>query len=280
MHLSQSSKNSLNFIGPGIGFVSGIIGIIGADGNLRIVGISTMLIVLSGAFFYQIQYEIRRRFASVIGYKMPPMYSVREAMESDLVEIAKLQASFYPDDAVPVELYKEWYDVNQDGFFVIEARTIDSNGLESKELVGHFTLLAIKDDCMELYREGDILETGIRHYNLLSDKEKDSIKSIYIESIIIKKAHRRHAMFCIVRMLRTMICHFCNPDVVEKVYAMAATQDGEKTLLGLGFTLVGRKNRKQRLDKHEMYESDFSSFLANIIDRESKHEVNMLHRKG
>ena len=66
---------------------------------------------------------------------------------------------------------------------------------------------------------------------------------LYIESVIIKRQHRRNAMFCLVRMLRTMVLNFCDPKAARHAYAMAATKDGEKTLRGMGFTMLRRKKR-------------------------------------
>jgi hypothetical protein len=270
--------DNFKIISSGIGVISGGLGIVTAQGNPRTISICALLIVVSLALYSTIINIFRHRFTTVIGNFPPPRYSIREARITDIQGIADLQNSFYPDDAVPADIYKEWFEANPEGFFVIESKTTSKQGFEQKELVGHFTLLAIRDDCLKLYREGDIRETNIRGYNLLGP---DEIKrTIYVESVIVKKSHRRHAMFCLVRMLKTMIYNFCEPEMVERVYAMAATNDGEKTLRGMGFTQVTRENRLKRVDGHEMFECEFSQFMKAVIDRETKHEINMLHREA
>jgi N-acetylglutamate synthase-like GNAT family acetyltransferase len=269
---------NLKIISSGIGVISGALGILTAEGNWRTISLCALLIIVSLALYFTLSKILRHHFTTVIGDMPPPRYSIREARINDLTSIAELQRSFYPDDAVPIELYKEWYEVNPNGFFVIESKTTSKDGLEHKELVGHFTFLAIRDECMDLYREGEIRETDIRHYSLLGPD--DVIKNLYVESVIVKKSHRRHAMFCLVRMLKTMVCNFCDPEVAERVYAMAATKDGEKTLKGMGFTRIERQNRKDRKDGHEMFDCSFESFMKTIIERETKHEINMLHRES
>lgn len=269
---------NLKIISSGIGVISGALGILTAEGNWRTISICALLIIISLALYSTLNKLLRHHFTTVIGEMPPPRYSIREARITDLQGVADLQESFYPDDAIPVNLYKEWYEVNPDGFFVIESKTTSKDGFELKELVGHFTFLAIRDECLNLYREGEIREKDIRHYSLLGPD--DVIKNIYVESVIVKKAHRRHAMFCLVRMLKTMVCNFCDPEVVERVYAMAATRDGEKTLRGMGFTQVTRARLAERLDGHEMFECDMAQFMKTLIDRETKHEINMLHRES
>jgi hypothetical protein len=215
---------------------------------------------------------------TVIG-SMPPRYGIREAQVSDLEEITKIQRSFYPSDAVPIEVYREWYSANPDGFFVIEATLTNNDGSEHKEIVGHLTFLAIKDEMLERYKIGQIRETAIGSKDLFRSSEKSLIKNIYIESVIVKRAHRRQGVFCLIRMLKTMIVSFCDEGIAEKVYAMAATDDGIRMLKGMGFSIfVHRDMREKRLDGHEMYECDFKDFMKVVIDRETKHEINMLRR--
>jgi hypothetical protein len=129
------------------------------------------------------------------------------------------------------------------------------------------------------YKNGEILETHIGSKDLFSSSERSLIKNIYVESVIVKRAHRRQGVFCLIRMLKTMIVNFCDKEIAEKVYAMAATDDGIRMLKGMGFSaFVRRDMRQKRLDGHEMYECDFKEFMEVVIDRETKHEINMLRR--
>jgi hypothetical protein len=282
-------KNPYQFIAFIVGIILSIIGLISAivtivtapDPNLRSVATIVLMVIVSITLLIVCcisAYSIFKNMITVIGYVTPPRYGVREAQVSDLVEIAKLQKAFYPTDAVPLKVYKEWYSVNPEGFFVIEATITRDDGSEYREIVGHFTFLAIKDECLESFKRGEILETTITQKDLLSSSEKSIIKNLYIESVIVKRAHRRQGVFCLIRMLKTMICNFCDPKIAEKVYAMAATGDGEKALKGMGFSMVRHHMRLPREDGHEMYECDFKNFMEVVIDRETKHEINLLHR--
>lgn len=236
------------------------------------MGVWAVLLLSSTLLLYSIYPAFKRRMASIVGPINFPTYQVRYATRDDLNEIAELQASFYAKDAVPLHRYKEWYSVNPDGFFVIEMTT------PKKELIGHFTLLAIKNDRMEAYKAGAIKETDILKYDLFSPAEKSTIKDIYVESIIIKKEHRRHAIPSLIRILKTTILSFCDPEIVEKVYAMAATLDGKKTLRGMNFSLIDTPVGHKRLDEHEMYEADFTAFMTALERQELSCEMRLLSR--
>jgi len=209
---------------------------------------------------------------SIVGPLNFPTYQVRYASKADLNEIAAMQAQFYPNDAVPLQRYKDWFSVNPEGLFVIEMTS------PKKDLIGHFTLLAIKNDRMEAYKSGLIKETDILGCDLFDPQQKSKIKNIYVESIIIKKEHRRHAIPNLIRILKTTVLSFCDPAVAERVYAMAATTDGKRTLRGMGFNVVDCPAGQKRVDNHEMYETTFPEFMAALERQELNCEMRLLSR--
>lgn len=275
--ISEKFKNALQFVGSGLGIVGGIIGVVGWEGQFNVIGLSITLVIISVALFITLYRNYKRKNTTVIGNCNLPSYYVRSTNSNDLIEIAKLQKEFYPDDAVPFDLYKEWFDKNSKGFFIIESKSTCINGIETKEIVGHFTFLPIKEERMKYYLKGQILETDIRGADLHSPQEMKSAKSIYVESVIIKHKHRRIAVFCLIRMMKSMLDYFCSSDHnINKIFAMAATNDGVKTLKGMHFEKVPGINAEDRKDKHDIFECDYGVFYKGILDRERKFEINLL----
>ena len=222
---------------------------------------------MSFALFYLPGAKKRRAAVGSLDF---PTYQVRYAARDDLKEIFALQKHFYSEDAVPIERYKEWYAANPDGFFVIEMTS------PKKQLIGHFTLLAIKSDRMTAYKAGKIREADILGCDLFGPELKSKMKEIYVESLIIKKEHRRYAIPNLIRILKTTILSFCDPLVVESVCAVAATADGAKTLRCMHFEVLDSEHK--RLDGHEMYRANFANFMVELEQHERNCEMRLLAR--
>ena len=263
-------RKIFEIVSASFGIVGGVVGLYGATGEAQMLGLWAALLISSCLLLYFIYPALKRRRASILGSLDFPVYQIRYATREDLKEISVLQRHFYSEDAVPLARYKEWYDANPDGFFVIEMTS------PKKELIGHFTLLAIKNDRMEAYKAGKIRETDILACDLFTPALKSKVKQIYVESLIIKKEHRRHAIPSMIRILKTAISSFCDPQAVQSIYAVAATNDGAKTLNAMRFNTVDTDHK--RLDGHEMYRANFTEFMEALGQHELNCEMRLLNR--
>lgn len=272
--------NVLSMVGAVFGVISGVYALFQIQGNGRLTQILMLALMgslLSAAWIYR---RIKRKITTVLGAKLDyPSYQVRRATREDLIAISRMQKSFYPDDAVPLDLYREWYDVNGNGFFVVVLSRLGGRP-DLEDIIGHFTFLAIGEQRMKLYREGKIRETDIRGVDLVAPAESVVVENIYIESIIVKANHRRHAMPCLLGMLKTMTLSFCNGAVPQYVYAMAATGDGRKALHSLScFELLEPSSGGKRVDEHTMHRAAFEKFVSAVEARGEQYEINQLNRR-
>ncbi len=277
MKESYGVKN-LEFIFICIGTVASLATIYTLPDQIQFIASSAMILIILFILGLRAYRKVTPRYTVVADSSNVNNYFVRYATFADLQDICNLQKEAYTaEDAVPVKLYQEWYEVNPDGFFVLEVSG------KVNQVVGHLTLLAIKEERLNLYKSGLIRETEIRGCDLIPSGNKAEIKDLYVESFIIKKSHRKSGIPCIYRMMKNMVLSFCDPKVAKWVYAMAATGDGEKTIEGMK-TVSGEKFNPvsiavDRADSHNMYAVDFQDFLKIAETKESQFEFNMLHRR-
>lgn len=267
-------KRVLEVVGSCVGIVSACVGIYVAPTEIRVVALWGLFILILSIGAYVIYPLIKKRAAVFPMLVNASSYVVRHATKNDLYDIAQLQKLAYSkEDAVPIDLYKEWYEVNPGGFFVLK----DVGSTNENEIVGHITFLSIKDERLELYRKGLIWETEIRGCDLIPASSKSDIKNVYVESVIITRKHRRAGVPYMYRALREMLCAFCDPSVVENIYAIAATDDGAKTLKRMGFTVIDAGPNSKRVDGHDMFVSNFREFLSKTERIESELGVSLIN---
>lgn len=271
-------------IGGFLGVASAITGI--ASWNPDFTSAGTIIIIgsLSALITFSLIEYIRRKLQKSIPFGCCgiPGYGIRMAVPADLEKICDLQEHFYGNDAVPLKLYQEWFNANPDGFFILQRTTFEENNSIKKELVGHFTLLSIKPDIFDVYRGGNMLETGIEKRHLYGSHEKNLMKTIYVESLMIEddELTRSEGMRVIIRMMDTMLSKFCGEHVPDYVYAMAATDNGSGTLKKWGFNEDSYgKLTDERLDGHPMFVSGFQTFRDRLKSKEQNLEMNLLEDK-
>lgn len=194
---------------------------------------------------------------------------LRCALPEDLEQIAKLQTQFYPNDAVPFNKYKEWYEANPSGFFVMED--------EEKGIVGHITMLAVREPILRKYKMGVIKETDIEGSDLFGIKERDQIDHIYVESVICAAEFKMAFSEAVARSFDSMMAIFADYKNLKTVYAMAATDRGEGLLNRFAFEEIGTAD--ERKDKHKMCQIAFPKFIERLNKLESRLEITAL-KKG
>ncbi|HWS99346.1 MAG TPA: hypothetical protein VN256_03665 [Pyrinomonadaceae bacterium] len=163
------------------------------------------------------------------------VYRVRPAAREDLDWIFRLEIDAYSAEyAVARRTLDEWYCANPEGFSVLTM-----NG----EKVGQITLLPLRPALLEGFDRGTILEQEIRGADLYAPAERELVRNLHAESIIIRSPQGRSmpplkALMCLGRNFITLIGRVCEPANLENVYALGASGRGQSFMTGLGFRRV------------------------------------------
>lgn len=193
-------------------------------------------------------------------------YYVEQATPDDIYWIAELESRVYShEDAVPERVLKEWYQANPTGFSVIR--------MQDGHKVGHIDILPIRPATLADFLEGNLVERDIRGDSLISPSERDSIRELYIESIIVvppKGISNAPAIVCVLAGFLSLVQRICDPSKVEHIYAIAASSAGERLLTRLGFDLI--RSAEARTDHHNFYAARFQH-LASNISRLCEHRI-------
>ena len=187
------------------------------------------------------------------------VYRVLPAAREDLDWIFRLEIDAYSAEyAVARAKLDEWYCANPEGFSVLTM-----NG----ERVGQITLLPLRHALLEGFDQGTILEQGIRGADLYTPAERDLVRDLHVESIIIQSREGRSmpplkALMCLGRNFITLIRRVCEPANLENVYALGASGRGESFMKGLGFRQVG--SARTEPGPRRLYVAKFDALRDNI----------------
>jgi hypothetical protein len=248
-----------------VGGVSGLIGILVAPPALLLPSILLLAAVLLGLFIWLLLRRFRRekprQISAIKVDDITDRYSIKQATPEEIEWIAQLEAKVYtdpPEDAIPEQILREWYESNRSGFSVMRM-----NGRK----MGHIDILPLRPKTLESFIEGHIKERDIRGDCLYSPDEKAGVRNLYVESIIIRDDddHEKPSPMA----LKFLLCNFitltkrlCDINAVERVYAIAATEDGEELMRSLGFKQV--KSGQQRADHHNLYVAEFGTLRERL----------------
>lgn len=188
-----------------------------------------------------------------------PKFSVVPAEAADIPWIAQLEAAAYTaEDAVPLEILRNWFDRNPHGFSVIE----NANG----ERIGHIDILPLRTEDARPFLKGRILEKEIPPDWIHPPSAKDRIGDLYVESIIIKKAvglSTSPALFSVLQNLDSLIERICPLEQAKDIYAIEATASGKKLITRIGFERCGEA--RARTDEHELFRIPASVLRENVV---------------
>ncbi len=179
----------------------------------------------------------------------------------DLDWIFRLEIDAYSTQyAVASRTLEQWYGSNPDGFSVLTM-----NGRK----IGHITFVPLRPKILKSFVIGTIVEQDIHEDCLYTPEEKNLIRNLYVESIIIDspKGHSAlpiKALTCLARDFVPLISRICDPTNLENVYALAASGAGERFMKRLGFDQV--KSGRERADQRALYVARFSTLKANISE--------------
>lgn len=167
----------------------------------------------------------------------------------NLREANELAAQYYGRDRIPNPLAESWRQKNP---FAFACLLTDDGRLDAS-----FGAMALSQSFMDQLIAGNVVESQLDPRDILTWEETRRADRIYISGVVVRDAgtdlgHER-ARILIWSMLRYFTEFFDRP-FVKRLYALAATDDGERLLKGLGFELeVAAENRR---DRHNLYSVD------------------------
>jgi len=259
-------------LGKAIGIFVAVAGLIGVivqllttSGKVRTISFLALFgtLILLGVWILVFSMWRRRR----AGRALPPReqldelsigYRTVQASSKEIDWIADLERQVYThEDAVPKHILKEWYKSNPTGFSVIR--------MTNSQKIGHIDILPIRPTTLNTFVEGNIVERDIRGDSLYAPGDRESIRDIYVESIIVlppKGFSKVPAMLSVLKSFNGLVERICDPTRLDNVYAIAASTSGERLLRRLGFDLLVPS--KNRADEHDLFVVKFIDLAARI----------------
>jgi hypothetical protein len=198
------------------------------------------------------------------------------ARPEDLDWIFRLQIDTYSvRHAVARKKLDEWYGSNPDGFSIVKI-----NGRR----IGHLTIVPLRPNILESFVDGTVLEQNIHGENLFTPHEKDLIRNLYVESIIIDspKGPSTLPIAAFARLASDfipLIARICDPSQLENIYALAASGKGERFMKGLG--LVPVQSVRERADQRTLYVAEFETVktrISELLERRLRNQANQAVR--
>ncbi|WP_128544956.1 adenylate/guanylate cyclase domain-containing protein [Larkinella soli] len=187
-------------------------------------------------------------------------YSVVNSSIDDLIWTAQIEKSAYGEDAIPYDTLKEWYDVNNTGFFTIKDK--------QNKRVGHVNFLPVRLEGRSSFQdlmEGRTVEKDLKPTAIFSPEERPEIKDLYVESILINEEDvevRTRIIFYMFKLLDSMLFKIAEPKSIRRFYAMAATGAGERFIRQLGFEVI--RPSFEREDQHNFFSANYNDVRDNI----------------
>jgi hypothetical protein len=163
-----------------------------------------------------------------------------------LREANKLAAQYYGRDRLPSTLVESWRQKNP---FAFACLLTDDGSLEAA-----FGTIAVSQSFMDQFIVGNVVESQLSANDVLTWEDTRRADRIYISGVVVKDAgtwrgHER-AQVLVWAMLR-YFTQFFDRGVLRRLYALAATGEGELLLKGLGFEL--EVPAETRRDRHNLY---------------------------
>jgi len=184
-------------------------------------------------------------------------FTLENAVADDLPWIAALENKFFGEAAVPLDILREWHAANPFVFTIIRN--------QKRTRVGHIDVLPVKDDALQMFVKGTIIERGIRGSSLYPPAERDNVKNLYVESVIIEGEsddEHKAAISELLRNIEEVFTDVANPANVEYVYGLAATRAGREFMERHGFDLISPADG--RADHHPLYRASYAHLMKAL----------------
>lgn len=180
-------------------------------------------------------------------------YEIKYIDETDISWIYELDKLAFPEeDIVEKSVFENWFKKNKLIFTGLYRQNV---------LLGYYSMLPLTQDTLNKFITGTLREKDIRSDDILDEKAMFKSSKMYFFSIVMNRKFPRLTKELIFNAVETIL-DYKSKGKLEKIYATAASEEGEKLLIRFGF----KRNNDglERLDKHPLYIMDLNSDL-NIM---------------
>lgn len=154
------------------------------------------------------------------------MIAISVATADDLPWIAALELRHYgPTRAVAAARLAEWYGANPSGFLVV------------REHEAHVTALPLKPPMLRALIDGTKTENDISAADIVSPRDRKSVRALYIESII---AEPIDVLGALLLTFNRHVARLAQPESMEEVVVHPLTCAGDRLVAKLGFERSAR----------------------------------------
>lgn len=196
-------------------------------------------------------------------------FVIRPAEKSDIDWIAAQEAQFYSDDdAIPADVLQEWFEANPYVCNIIcDLRA---------SRVGHFNIIPIKSNTLQLLCDGRIRERDVRGDSIHSAAERDVVSCLWVESITLDVPQpwlRARALLNVFQRAHHTMERLADPINLKHVYALSATRAGDNLIKRFGFQIASAHIK--RTDGHDLYRASYEILKRKtqvLLARGMKHE--------
>jgi hypothetical protein len=176
----------------------------------------------------------------------------------DLPAVELLEADAFGADEGRLQSLRDWYTANPNGFSVLRDNR--------RGVVGCVNYLALRPEAAGRLLAGCIGERDINTEDLFSPTERDCVRDVYGESIILSKTgsfRDQHALCLILAHLDRLLERIVDLTIVRSSYGLAVNRVGERFMRKLGYELVCPG--AERCDGRDL----FVAPISRILDRAS-----------
>ena len=165
---------------------------------------------------------------------------------------------FGSNEVAQKRILDTFYSKNPQGFFVF---FIDN------QIVGSLTVVPIKEPCLQSFAKGIISESSIGPDDIYAPEEAKQVRSIYVESLILNvvdKKYRARIYRNILMQRDELLSGLCLPKNLQYVYALAASEVGERLLTTLGFAFIPPR-KMSRKDGRKMFYKEYAEIHHQLL---------------
>jgi len=240
-----------------------IFGFLGAFFSIfRSIGHRVIWLILALFLFcLAIYFEEKWRRSKSFQIPHQPSHEIRFglATEEELEDIYRIDKRVFDErDLIDVSVFKEWHRKNDETFFVFR---------ESGRVIGYFSILPMTDKALNNFINGHLRQTDIRARDILTKQKMRSSMRLYFFSLALERKHCKLTEL-FFRQIAVHLNKLKDEGNVAKLYAMPATDDGEK-LCNDRFHFRKIKESYELPDNHPLYLKDIAKVndLENLILR-------------
>ena len=177
----------------------------------------------------------------------------------ELREANEIAAAHYGHDSIPNALAEDWRQASPNSFVCL----LDQNS----QVVASFGILGLSQRFLDFFIDGRLVEADLTPHDLLPWDETINQEAVYISGVVVRDAGSARGQDRARIMMWSMLMYFralFDMTKLQRVYALAATPDGEHILPKLGFQI--QTFADARRDHHNLYVLPVSNETISRID--------------